>query len=209
MHAAFVLCMFVSNMLQSTNFWIKNNLFHANTVLMYDAIFFEMLYTYTLYFILMQRIHLSCEVSATEFIVICGIKLKFLQQKYVCFKKQSPMFCNNMFNVIFYAINMTNFSFSHHVIQWRANTYSLRKHLQHIGHYEGVTSCRRCVKGDATSSHFIRDCKALTSRRLQLFDNYRIENCHGQNGLLISLLDLIKDTDLLSTKWWRGLCTID
>jgi Mor family transcriptional regulator len=39
--------------------------------------------------------------------------------------------------------------------------------------------------------------------------NYRIENCHGQNGLLISLLDLIKDTDLLSTQWWRGLGTIN
>jgi hypothetical protein len=203
--------MFVSNTLQSTNFCTENHLFHANTVLMYDTIFSEMLYTYMLYFILLQWINLSCEVSATEFIVICGIKPKFLQQIYIyiCLKKKSPMFCNNVFNVIFYAINMTNFSFLHHVIKWRANTYSLRKQLQRIGHHEGVTSCRKCVKGDEISPHFIIDCKAWTRRRLQLFGNYRIENCHGQNWLLISLLDLNKDTDLLNTQWWRGLCTTD
>lgn len=182
--------MFVSNTLQSTNFWIKSNLFHANTVLMYDTVFSEMLHTIMLYFILMQWIHLSCDVSAIEFNVICGIKLNFLQQKYICFKKQSQMFCNNTFHVVFYASNMTNFGFSHHVIKWSSNTYPLRKHLQWIGHYEGDTSCRKCVKSDKISSHIITDCTALMCRRLQLFGNYKLENCHGQNGLLISLLIL-------------------
>jgi hypothetical protein len=173
--------MFVSNTLRSTNFWIKNNLFHANTVLMYDTVFSEMLYTFMLYLILMQWIHLSREVSATEFIVICGIKLNFLQQKYICFKKQSQMFCNNTFNAILYASNMTNLRFSHHVTQWRANIYSLRKHLQWIGHYEEDTSWKKCVKTNEISSHIIRDCKALTCRRLQLSGNCRLEKCHGQN----------------------------
>jgi len=164
------------------------------------TLFSEMPDTFLLYFILMQWIHLSCEVSAIEFIVICGIKLNFLQQKYIRFKKQSRTFCNNTFNVIFYASITTKLSFSHHVIKWSANTYSLRTHLKWIGHYEGDTSCRKCVNRDETSSHIITDCKALTCRRLQLFGNYRIENCHGKNGILISLLDL-KNTNLLSTQW--------
>jgi hypothetical protein len=199
-HAAFVLCMLESNTLQFTNFWIKNNLFHANTALMYNTVFTEMPDIFLLYFILMQWIHLPCEVSAIEITVICGIKLNFLQQKYICFKKQFRTFCNNTFRVIFYASIMTNLCFSHHVIKWSANTYSLRKHLKWTGHYEGDTSCRECVNSDKTSSHIITDCKALTCRRLQLFGNYKIENCHGKNGIIISLLDL-KDTNLLSTQW--------
>ena len=67
----------------------------------------------------------------------------------------------------------------------------LRKHLQQICPHEEDTSCRKCGMSDETSSHNTQDCEDEAHRTLQFFRSYRLENCHGQNGLAKSLLGLI------------------
>jgi hypothetical protein len=38
-------------------------------------------------------------------------------------------------------------------------------------------SCRKCDMSDETSSHIILECEAIMRGRLQLFGDYRLENC--------------------------------
>jgi len=44
-------------------------------------------------------------------------------------------------------------------------------------------------------------------QKTQVFGNYWLQNCHGQYGLLCSLLDLMKDTKLFNSQWQTGLRT--
>jgi hypothetical protein len=85
----------------------------------------------------------------------------------------------------------------------------LRKHLQQICPHEGDTSCRKCGMSDETSSHITQDCEDLAHRTLQFFGNYRLENCHGQNRLISSLMGLITDTDMFECLMINWVSTID
>jgi hypothetical protein len=86
------------------------------------------------------------------------------------------------------------------LVKLRMGHCQLKKHLQQICPYEGDKLKTMWYEWCDIFTHHTRLWRFSTQNN-SVSGDYRLENCHRQNGLVSSLFDLIMDTDLLNTQW--------